>query len=94
MKFFKTTYQDEDESIGDYQYHLDFLRVFELESYDDDSINSQVDGFYKNVVLKNKELMKLVEGEKIKYGVESLEIATMLMFSWDNLHRLCDFMST
>jgi hypothetical protein len=94
MKFFKTTYQDcDDEMTGYLQYQLDFLRTFELESYDDNAISTQLDAFSEEIQTNNPVMTMLIE-EKEKNNFRSLDEALFILFSWDNLHRLADLMTS
>jgi hypothetical protein len=94
MHFFKTTYQEcDDEMTGYLQYQLDFLRTFELESYDDNSISTQMDSFYKRI--KNNEVvMTMLREEKEKNNFRTLDEALFILFSWDNLHKLTGLMTS
>lgn len=94
MHFFKTTYQDyDDEMTGYLQYQLDFLRTFELESYDDNSISRQIDMFYEGIK-NNDTVMRMLHEEKEKNNFSSLDEALFILFSWDNLHRLAGLMTS
>jgi hypothetical protein len=94
MHFFKTTYQEcDDEMTGYLQYQLDFLRTFELESYDDNSISTQMDSFYEGI--KNNEVvMTMLREEKEKNNFRTLNEALFILFSWDNLHKLAGLMTS
>jgi hypothetical protein len=94
MKFFKTTYQDcDDEMTAHLTYQLEFLRTFELESYDDNAISTQLDTFSEQIKT-NDAVMKLVREEKEKNNFRTLNEALFILFSWDNLHKLSSMMST
>jgi hypothetical protein len=94
MHFFKTTYQDyDDEMTGYLQYQLDFLRTFELESYDDNSISTQMDAFFAEIQT-NDAIMLMLHEAKEKNNVHSLDEALFILFSWDNLHKLAGLMTS
>ena len=94
MHFFKTTYQDyDDEMTGYLQYQLDFLRTFELESYDDNSISTQMDAFFAEIQT-NDAIMRMLHEEKEKNNYRSLDEALFTLFSWDNLHKLAGLMTS
>lgn len=94
MKFFKTTYQEcDDEYTGHLQYQLDFLRTFELESYDDNSISTQMDSFYEGIK-NNETVMTMLREEKEKNNFRTLDEALFILFSWDNLHKIADLMTS
>jgi Mg/Co/Ni transporter MgtE len=96
MKFFKTTYQTcDDELISDLTYQLEFLKTFEMESYDEQSINTQLDVFYQKIK-NNAEVMTILSDEKKKNHIINMsnEQSIFLLFSWDNLHRLSDLMAS
>lgn len=122
MKFFKTTYQniDDDEILSHAQYQLDFLNVFELNSYDDNKISNDINNFTKELMErkdydeKYKMVFELVNNEKTKHNFlpfndnynldnnDNILNTTnnnicdyiILLFAWDNLHILCDIMSS
>jgi hypothetical protein len=94
MKFFKTTYQIcDDEMTAHLQYQLEFLRTFELESYDDNAISTQLDEFSEEVET-NPDIMAILHEEKEKHNFKSLDEAIFILFSWDNLHRVADLMAS
>ncbi len=96
MKFFKTTYQTcDDELTSHLTYQLEFLRTFEMESYDEQSINTQLDVFYKKIK-DNIEVMSILSEEKTKNHLINMsdEQSVFLLFSWDNLHRVADLMAS
>jgi hypothetical protein len=97
MKFFKTTYQtlnnDNDEITAHLTYQLEFLRTFEIESYDDNAISTQLDAFYDEIQT-NDAIMALLREEKEKNNFRSLDDALFILFSWDNLHRVADLMTS
>jgi hypothetical protein len=96
MKFFKTTYQTcDDELTSHLTYQLEFLRTFEMESYDEQSINTQLDVFYKKIK-DNIEVMSILSEEKKKNHLINMsdEQSVFLLFSWDNLHRVADLMAS
>jgi hypothetical protein len=92
MKFFKTTYQDyDDEYTAHLTYQLEFLRTFELESYDDNSISTQMDSFSEEIK-QNDAVMSMLNEEKEKNNFRTTDETLFILFSWDNLHRLADLM--
>ena len=94
MKFFKTTYQDcDDDMTAHLTYQLEFLRTFELEAYDDNAISTQLDSFSEEIKT-NDAVMKLLREEKEKNHFRTLDEALFVLFSWDNLHRLADLMTS
>lgn len=94
MKFFKTTYQnDEDEIISHLAYQLEFLRTFEIESYDDYEISKQLDAFSEEIKSNTSAMSMLVE-EKEKHNFRTLDEALFILFSWENLHKLADLMTS
>ena len=94
MRFFKTTYQEyDDEMTGYLQYQLDFLRTFELESYDDTSISTQMDAFFAEIQT-NDAIMRMIHEEKEKNNYRSLDEELFTLFSWDNLHKLAGLMTS
>jgi len=94
MKFFKTTYQNcDDEMTAHLTYQLEFLRTFELESYDDNAISTQLDAFSEEIK-PNAAIMKLLSEEKEKNNFRTLDEALFILFSWDNLHKLSNIMSS
>lgn len=93
MKFFKTTYQDcVDEVTGHLQYQLEFLKTFELDSYDDESISRQLNTFYEEIKT-NTTLIQMIEEEKRGICDDNSEMVYVL-FSWDKLHRVAELMTT
>ena len=94
MHFFKTTYQDfEDEYTAHLTYQWEFLRTFELESYDDNSISTQMDVFFAEIQT-NDAIMRMLHEAKEKNNYRSLDEALFILFSWDNLHKLADLMTS
>jgi hypothetical protein len=94
MKFFKTTYQDdEDEVVSDLQYQIDFLRTFELEEFNDASISAQLDTFSKEIET-NEAVMKWYNEIKNSNDNRFNGDCIYLMFSWDNLHKLAALMTS
>ena len=94
MKFFKTIYQDyDDEMTAHLTYQLEFLRTFELESYDDNSISTQMDSFYERIK-NNEAVMTMLHKEKEKHNFRTLDEALFILFSWDNLHNLANLMTS
>ena len=94
MKFFKTTYQDcDDEMTAHLQYQLEFLRTFELESYDDNSISTKLDAFSEEIKTNDTVMTMLCE-EKEKHNFKTLDETLFILFSWDNLHKLADLMTS
>lgn len=94
MKFFKTTYQDcDDEMTAHLTYQLEFLRTFELEAYDDNTISTQLDNF-SDEIKSNDAVMTLLHEEKEKHNFRTLDEALFILFSWDNLHKLADLMAS
>lgn len=94
MKFFKTTYQEcDDEMTGYLQYQLEFLCTFEIESYDDNAISTQLDAFYDEIQT-NDAIMTMLREEKEKNNFRSLDDALFILFSWDNLHRVAELMTS
>ena len=92
MKFFKTTYQDcDDEMTAHLTYQLEFLRTFEIETYDDNAISTQLDAF-SNEIKTNDEVMELLNKEKERHNFGTVDEALFILFSWDNLHKLADLM--
>lgn len=94
MKFFKTTYQDfDDEYTAHLTYQWEFLRTFELESYDDNSISRQMDVFFVEIQT-NDAIMQMLHEAKEKNNYRSLDEALFILFSWDNLHKLAGLMTS
>ncbi len=94
MKFFKTTYQEcDDEMTAHLTYQLEFLRTFDLESYDDNSISTQMDSFYEEIE-NNEPVMSMLREEKEKNNFRTLDEALFILFSWDNLHKIADLMTS
>ena len=92
MKFFKTTYQEcDDEMTAHLTYQLEFLRTFDLESYDDNSISIQIDLFYEEIE-NNEPVMSMLREEKEKNNFRTLDEALFILFSWDNLHKISELM--
>ena len=90
MKFFKTTYQEcDDEDEAHLKYQLEFLRIFEIKSYDDDAISKQLDTFYEEVQ-SNEEVMEILNEQKEKNNCKTTNEALSLLFSWENLYRVAD----
>ena len=94
MKFFKTTYQEcDDEMTAHLTYQLEFLRTFELEAYDDNAISSQLDAFSEEIN-ENADVMSMLREEKEKNNFRTLDEALFILFSWDNLQRLAELMTS
>jgi hypothetical protein len=94
MKFFKTTYQDcDDEMTAHLKYQLEFLRTFELESYDDNAISTQLDSFSEEIKT-NPAVITLLNEEKEKHNFKTIDEALFILFSWDNLHKLAHLMTS
>ena len=94
MHFFKTTYQTDDNEITSHlQYQLEFLRTFGLDSYDDNSISTQMDSFYEGIE-NNEIVMTMLREEKEKNNFRTLDEALFILFSWDNLHKIADLMTS
>jgi len=94
MKFFKTTYQDCDDEMTSYlTYQLEFLRTFELEAYDDNSISIQLDAFSEEIK-SNQAVMDFLTEEKERHNFRTHDEALFILFSWDNLHKLAILMTS
>ena len=94
MNFFKTTYQTyDDEMTSHLQYQLEFLRTFGLDSYDDNTISTQMDSFFADIQT-NDVIMSMLREEKEKHNFRTLDEALFILFSWDNLHRVADAMTS
>jgi hypothetical protein len=96
MKFFKTTYQTcEDDLSSHLKYQLEFLRTFEMESYDEQTINAELDMLYEKIK-DNEQIMAILSEEKKNNHLTNMSDAQslFLLFSWESLHRLADLMTT
>lgn len=95
MKFFKTTYQTcEDELTSHLTYQLEFLRTFEIESYDEQTINAELDLLYDKIK-DNSQIMAILSEEKKKNHLINMADAQslFLLFSWESLHRVADLLT-
>jgi hypothetical protein len=94
----KCTYNNASELEQEDQYRMEFLNAFNLEEFEDNQINNEVDALFER--LKNSpELTKCMTKSAAGFGTpEYLHVGLMGLFAFDYFYLahpcICDFLET
>ena len=83
----QTTYLDIDDEKQDTQYRKEYLQAFNLEKYDNDTINKSIDQLYEKYK-NNPQIISIIQfHRKNNIYAFSDEITFMIFFAFENFYH-------